>query len=269
MITFLFWNLNQKPLESMVANLTLRHDVDILMLVECKILSATILQTLNSIDKAQYFFTRSNCEKVVIYAKFSPEFFQPVLETNRLTIRELNLPGLTTILLAVTHFQSKRYWSDDSQAEEVLVLSKHILKAEEEAQHSRTILVGDLNMNPFETGLVSASKLNAVMTREIALRGSRTVAGRSYPYFYNPMWGHFGDADENPPGTYYYNGSEHKTFFWNIFDQVLLRPELVDVFQNESLKILSTDGTNSFLKRGLPDSSVASDHLPIIFKLNL
>lgn len=254
----------------MVATLALNHDVDILMLVECNILPATMLQTLNSIEKTQYYFTRSNCEKVVIYTKFSPEFLQRVLETNRLTIRKLSLPGLTPILLAVTHFQSKRNWSAGSQAMEVPVLSKHILKAEEEVQHSRTILVGDLNMNPFETGLVSASGLNAVMTREIALRGSRTVDGNNYPFFYNPMWGHFGDADENPPGTYYYGGSEHETFFWNIFDQVLLRPELVDVFQNESLKILSTDGANSFLsKHGLPDHSVASDHLPIIFKLNL
>jgi len=195
---------------------------------------------------------------------------RPVLETNRSTIRELSLPGLTTILLAVTHFQSKRNWSDDSQAIEMTLFSSEILQAEKDAQHSRTVLVGDLNMNPFDVGLVSAAALNAVMTREIALRGSRIVAGRSYPYFYNPMWGHFGDADENPPGTYYYDGSEHKTVFWNIFDQVLLRPELVDVFQNESLKILSTDGTNSFLSnRGHPDRTVASDHLPIIFKLNL
>jgi hypothetical protein len=108
------------------------------------------------------------------------------------------------------------------------------------------------------------------MTREIALRGTRTVAGNKYPFFYNPMWSHFGDADESPPGTYYYTSAEHKMFFWNMFDQVLIRPYLIDLFQNETLKILNTDGTVSFLsERGLPDSSVVSDHLPILFKLNL
>lgn len=125
-------------------------------------------------------------------------------------------------------------------------------------------------MNPFETGLVSAAGLNAVMTRQIALRETRTVKGKEYPFFYNPMWSHFGDAGGTPSGTYYYSGARHREFFWHIFDQVLIRPALIDSFQNESLKILSTDGAISFLSnRGVPDPSVASDHLPILFELNL
>ena len=60
------------------------------------------------------------------------------------------------------------------------------------------------------------------------------------------------------------------TYFWNIFDQVLIRPDLLDLFRNEDLSILSNDGVESFLtERGLPDKTVASDHLPIIFKLDL
>ena len=253
-----------------MTNLVMRHDVDILMLVECIIPASVILQALNPQGNAQYYFAPVGYEKIVIYTKFSPKFLQPVLDADRFTIRLLKLPGLTEILLAVTHLQSKLYWSDEDQFEECRKLSDAVGKAEKQVQHARTVLIGDLNMNPFEDGLVSASMLNAVMTRQIALRGSRTVAGNKYPFFYNPMWSHFGDGNESPPGTYYYAGSGYRTLFWNIFDQVLIRPDLIDLFQNETLKILSTDGNVSFLsKRGLPDQSVASDHLPILFKLNL
>lgn len=231
-----------------------------------------MLETLNPEKGARYFFAPSEkCEKVVIYSKFSPRFIEPVYETNRFTIRKLDLPGLTDILLAVIHFQSKRYWSDPSQTSECYVLSQEIRKAEEKAQHLKTVLVGDLNMNPFENGVLAANGLNAVMTRKIASRRTRIVEDREYPFFYNPMWRHFGDRNEGPPGTFYYQNPGHITTFWHIIDQVLIRSDLLSLFQNESLKILSTDGSQSFLSadNGRPDPRVASDHLPILFKLNL
>ena len=57
-------------------------------------------------------------------------------------------------------------------------------------------------MNPFEHGVVAANGLNAVMARKVAARDTRTVLAHEYPFFYNPMWGHFGDAidyDRWPP----------------------------------------------------------------------
>ena len=47
----------------------------------------------------------------------------------------------------------------------------------------------------------------------------RFVQGTDYPFFYNPMWGLFGDGREGPAGSYYYAKSGHETYFWNIFDQ--------------------------------------------------
>lgn len=124
-------------------------------------------------------------------------------------------------------------------------------------------------MNPFENSMVSAKGLHAVMTKEIALKKERLVQGEVYPFFYNPLWNHFGDSRGNTPGTYYYSHSGHLNFFWNIFDQVLLRPGVLPYFDNESLKILDHDGSISFLRNGKPDHSIASDHLPILFQLNL
>ena len=102
------------------------------------------------------------------------------------------------------------------------------------------------------------------MSKRIAVRENRTVKGFPYFFLYNPMWGHFGDRrhDEHPPshpqheppGTCYYSPRESKWFYWQMLDQVLLRPDLLPFFRNEDLRILTSDGTNSLLtKQGLPD----------------
>jgi hypothetical protein len=53
-------------------------------------------------------------------------------------------------------------------------------------------------------------------------------------------------------------------------DQVLMRPDLMASFQNENLTVLTVDGDRSLLTRkGFPDASFASDHLPVLFRLDL
>jgi hypothetical protein len=56
--------------------------------------------------------------------------------------------------------------------------------------------------------------------------------------------------------------------FWHIYDQVMLRPSLMDGLRE--LRILDTEGTTSLLGgQGYPNPGVGSDHLPILFRLEL
>ena len=108
-----------------------------------------------------------------------------------------------------------------------------------------------------------------MMSREVASRGSRTVQAREYDFFYNPMWAHFGDRQNGPPGTYYYDKAEHVTYFWNIFDQILVRPALLEGLGSESVRILtSVKGLSLLGPGGRPDRAVASDHLPVLLDLD-
>ncbi|MEW5801928.1 MAG: hypothetical protein AB1847_07455 [bacterium] len=273
MAVFLFWNLNNKPLQETVGCLAARHEVDVLMFAECAIEPSILLNTLNQSQDniSQYYYARSEgCEKIKIFTRFTDQFIQRIYEEDRLTIRHLKIPELTDILIAVIHFSSKLHWCNDSQSFECVELARTIKEAEEEVGHSRTVLIGDFNMNPFESGVVSANGLHAVMSRYAAKKKTRVVNRREYPFFYNPMWSLFGDMSPGPPGTYYFSKSVQKVFFWNMFDQVLIRPDLLDLFSNEELKILDSDGNKSLLSsRGVPDAKVVSDHLPILFKLKL
>jgi len=184
--------------------------------------------------------------------------------------------------LFVVHFPSKRNASDESQSLAMPGFSAAVRRLENSGRtrHERTIVVGDLNQHPFDTGIVGAEGLNATMTRFVAEKVKRTVDGVKYPFFYNPMWSHYGDSThENsppgspnyePPGTCYYKASESRWHYWNIYDQVLLRPELLPFFRNSDLKILIGDGVTSLLdNNGIPDREAYSDHLPVFFRLDI
>jgi hypothetical protein len=125
-------------------------------------------------------------------------------------------------------------------------------------------------MNPFEPGVAAADAFHGVMSRRIAQKLVRTVKGEERRFFYNPMWTRFGDHALGPPGTYYYPSSGQVTFFWNMFDQVLLRPELLDCFRDEDLEVLTRAGSTDLLTpSATPDTDSASDHLPLLFQLHL
>jgi hypothetical protein len=84
------------------------------------------------------------------------------------------------------------------------------------------------------------------------------------------MWNFLGDFTLGPPGTYYYTKSTHKIYFWNMFDQLLVRPDLLNSFSNDDLMIItSTDDISLLNRNGFPNKKEYSDHLPICFKLNI
>jgi hypothetical protein len=119
-------------------------------------------------------------ETIRIFTRFSPGMLLPLHDGPRFTIRHLSIPGQASVIFAAVHFPSKLYSSDDSQAIECTALARAIAEVEAGAGHDRTVLVGDLNMNPFESGMVGAAGLNATMVRERASKDFRTVQGRFF-----------------------------------------------------------------------------------------
>ena len=270
MITFLFWNTNKKDVRELIASLATTHQVDVIILAECGTPSSALLTIVNERSNGEYHLPDSVCSAITIITRFSRNFLTPKFETDRLSFRLLHLPARPELLISVVHLPSKLFSSEDSQVFGATELARRIAETESEIGHRRTIIVGDFNMNPFEKGIIAASGLHAVMSRRIAARGSRTVQGKKYHFFFNPMWAHLGDQMDSPPGTYYYERAEPVNYFWNAFDQVLLRPDLIDFFPLNGLQILTAVGDDSLITdKGIPDRNHASDHLPIIFRLDL
>jgi Endonuclease/Exonuclease/phosphatase family len=270
MLTFLFWNLKSQR-SDLLAGLAKQHAVDVVMLAECPIKPATILEALNR-ERSDYFYVPTQCPKVSIYTRFSDEYLLAHMDGDDFSIRRLRLLNRPEILICTVHFPSKLRQDAIDQTMYTVNFSNELVKAEETAGHTRTVLVGDLNMNPYEDGMVTSKGLHAVMTREIASRPTRRVKFESNTYFYNPMWRHFGEREQGHAGTYYFANPKARADFWNIYDQVLLRPDLLPYFDPEDLMILHYDRvTNeSFLTAdGFPDTRRISDHLPILFRLRI
>ena len=266
MPTFLFWNLNGGGLARGVAHLARQEKADVLILAECRLAPAELLWELNA-DTPDFQYAHGHCGHLTFYTRFDPYYLRGVTESHRISIRQLALPGRQTLLIAAAHLPSKRDWSEESQLFESVHLARLIEDAERWQGHQRTLVIGDLNMNPFESGMVAASGgLHAVMSRQVAARASRKVQKERYRFFYNPLWGHFGDRG-GAGGTYYYESGEPVCYFWNIFDQVLLRPELLEGFAHERLRIVTEVEGISLLKDGCPDRELASDHLPVAVEI--
>jgi hypothetical protein len=265
---FLFWNLARRDIPGFVHNLTRQEDVDVLILAECRIPPARLLEELNAASP-DYQYAPGNCGHLIFFTRFDSRFLTPLFESHRISIRRLALPARQPILVAAAHLPSKMAYSEDSMVFESVHLARMIDEVEDREGHQRTILLGDLNMNPFEPGMVAArGGLHAVMSRRVAARSTRVVQKEKYKFFYNPMWNHLGDSGA-AGGTFYFENSEPVCYFWNVYDQVLLRPDLLDGFAAENVRILTeVRGVSLVQDDGRPDKAMASDHLPVMLDLN-
>src|SRR4051812_49270694 len=109
MLTFLFWNLNKKPIAHHVVRLALHHHVDVLMLAESTLNRVTLLSDLNTGSLAPYAYQPSERKKIDVFSLPSAGGVveQFVDGPGSVTVRRLDLPAHPSILLAVTHLPSK------------------------------------------------------------------------------------------------------------------------------------------------------------------
>jgi endonuclease/exonuclease/phosphatase family metal-dependent hydrolase len=278
-LKFLFWNIQKKPLGHLVRALVDEHDIDIVILAEGGSDRWEMLHTLNR-DRTQHLFhtddlpdpmTRRRTLPPRIYGRFAKETLVRRRDDARASFYELVATAGQNILLVVVHLPSRLRHEEHDQAQVATRIGSVIREEEALLGHQRTVVIGDFNMNPFDKGVMTSDAFHAVMTQATARRGSRTVDAAERAFFYNPMWGCLGDRTPGPPGTYYYDSPGQLPLFWNTFDLVLIRPELLDFFDTRSLQILDRAGNVPLLtpKSKRPDRRVASDHLPILFSLHL
>ena len=191
------------------------------------------------------------------------------MSDDRIDVRRVRFGDSEDVLLAAIHYYDRRNSSKEKQYEAMGAHLDTLIAAELKAEHHRTIVFGDFNMNPFDLGMTSRlNGLGAMMTREL------TVAHSHDPdrlVFYNPMWALMGKAEA--PGTHYWDGDDPHNCYWHCLDGILVRPDLFDAFRDEDLRIirrLNTRGGEEvdLIRRAGKHWRLAySDHLPIVFKV--
>jgi len=270
MISFLFWNLNKRE-ETIpyIARLAITYRVDVFLFAECPSNTQGIVEGLNAAHRGIYREASGIKTKVRVFSRLAPEHLTPRFSSLEMTIWELKADNPRVILLAAVHLPSKAggFLGADQQAVAGLVAAD-IAKFEDQEGCRDTLVVGDLNMNPFDPGMVVVTGFHALMARDLAARPDWEFRGRKFRCFYNPMWGLFGDRTPGPAGTYYWDSSVPSNQHWHMLDQVLLRPSLMGRLSN--LQILAGDGYQSLLtSAGITSKDHVSDHLPILFQIDI
>ena len=266
---FLFWNVGKRPLDSLISAAASEWNVDVLILAECAGPAPSTLGSGNPDDAGRFRSPTRLGHDLRLYTRLPGNSIRQFsTDTNgHLATYRIVRPQHPEVLVATIHYQSRRDWDPADQDLHAPTVADAIRRQERRAGHRRTLVVGDFNMNPFDRGLVAAPAFHAVMTRDLARDRERTVDARKYDMFYNPMWRFFGDHSPGPAGTYWYRPAKPVVYGWNLYDQLLLRPDLMDRLAD--LRILDRIGDTPLLRNGRPDRSGASDHLPLYFAVDL
>ena len=279
MATFGFWNVDslrnlqthERELPRLAADFALERSLDVLFLIECGIPCESLM---TAFKKGPDYYPISCGERFKVLARFDPKLMQRLplpVPSDRFDIWHLVLPLQEEVLLSVVHGLDKR---NNSPAKQELFLQQVVTAVsyvENKVGHDRSIVLGDFNANPFESPVAGALGMNAVISRAIAQSDPRRMLNQSYPYFYNPMWNLYGDEPRSSaPATYYYRGSDPHELYWHMLDQVLIRPSLLDRFDFSTLDIVTAvRGTELTGATGTPDRTRFSDHLPVVFGVDL
>jgi hypothetical protein len=265
---FLFWNVNRRPMASYIGKVATSELMDVIALAESTQPASHYLEILNQ-RTPEWHISACATDRLMILTRFPSRYFKEVLATEYTSVRLLRLPATESLIIGVVHLPSKLYTNKESQILIAGALNDDIERVETKQGHRRTILLGDFNMDPFETGMIAARALHAVIDSDLAAERTRSVHHRLYNYFYNPMWRHYRDEAGLPCGTYFQRRSEEACHFWHIFDQVVIRPEVIPLIPDAIKVMTAIAGHRLIDSHGRPDIKRFSDHLPIMFEVLL
>lgn len=266
----LFWNTfrtrNKGNIDNCIMDLVSEKGCDIIILAEYLEPIVNLCNMVNTDSELEYkpIPNYSGCDKIkgIINAKYAIESIQ---EQARYQIVKIETMAYK-LLIGMIHNVSAFHNSKETQAVILEQFSCDINEAEKSQSIKNTMVIGDLNVNPFEPACIAANTLHAIPFAEEVEKTTRIVVGKEYQKFYNPTWKLLG-RKEIPYATYYYSNSDAVNYYWHMFDQVIIRPRLIPAFFEESLSIIIETENHKLLKGGKPDMESYSDHLPLFYEM--
>lgn len=267
MIGIAFWNVYRKnDIDDSVRDLIIEKKCDILILAEYPndVINLCNDLSLKNRDFSPVTRIGEGRIKILVDKALSVEV---ISDSAYMTINNFRYID-KQFMIAAVHLPSQMYGAEDSdQIALAHKLVEDIKEAEKRVGHDNMIVIGDFNANPFDKMCINADCFHAVPVAKEARKKTRTVKSYQYKMFYNPMWNFFGDLKE-PAGTYFHKAGKVSEYFWNIFDQVIFRPQLLDAINRDSIEIVTEiNGISLLTKNKIPDKKNFSDHLPIFFRM--
>lgn len=286
MISFLTWNTGKKNnsfIADSLGKFQSEHQPSIIVLQEC--LSEYPNKILNDYDEVKYPNSIGLNRRVRIFLK-KATFELITLKTginNKLVfIRLKNKKEEFEFNVAAVHLYSlfktterQQLWKNKALLDLVESFEKTI------AKDDTTILIGDLNYNPYDVNLSDPYLFNALENRHlISLLNTSPKSTPEKSFWYNPTWNLLGDYDYHKKiprlstGTYFYNSISEQPY-WRLLDSALIRPKLMNKVNFEHTEIVTEINGKKLIKSyilGKNESIIIdefSDHLPLKLTLNI
>jgi hypothetical protein len=185
----MFWNVKKGQAIPYVQQACADNNVDILILAEDSDDKFQTSIAINKLDGYSVYNEYKPVEsKLRLFTRMPIDSFSIVHDDRRVSIRLFTPPVGIPLLIVAAHLPSKLHSTEQDRYFYVRELSKNILDAEKRYGHNNTIVIGDLNMNPFEDPMTSVDGLHGVMDKTVALKISRVMNDTEWRFFYNPMW---------------------------------------------------------------------------------
>lgn len=244
--------------------MTASTNADVVVLNENNVSRTATLQALQKNVSMDFYCPNSSSkERFHCFSRHRELDLSEVHSGSRTSVRKLQI-GRQRVLLAIVHGVDIRNYDPETRQSLAQSLADDMRFVKDQQNTNKLILLGDFNMNPYDRPMNLAAGLNAMMTKSCVERGSRRHNDKEYEFYYNPMWGLFGDNTNGPAGTVY-DTSNQGPYGWSMFDQVIINHSIVELFHD--VRILTDAGTESLMdKKGRPDVNKASDHFPILVK---
>ena len=255
----LFWNLKNNSNEKWVVDIIRENDIDIALFAEYKNTSfETVLSNL------QYYTQHDGygaCEKITLLCKCIVDA-KVRREQNRYTLYTCKLEDISYNIVGI-HLPAPPLSDSNDRKNVIRDIVHDIVEQEKLEKNRRTIVIGDFNCNPFDEEVIQKDSFNAVLFKSL-IKKQEVVRynEREWRRFYNPII-HFLSEDTNTYGSLYYS-SGSASLYWNSFDQVLVRKELIDNIS--SLEFIKKIKGRGLIKDVKPNDLI-SDHLPLLINI--
>lgn len=248
-----------------VVDICSSFEIDILVLCEHENIDENLVKSRLTAMNLEYRFEYIDRKSKSIIIRKDDIKCRVIKDGYRYSVYKVKLSDFEILLFGV-HLPSQLHKTEDELFAFSTRLKCEIENIESENQIEKSVIVGDFNMNPFSKGMVDSYGFNAIMCKETALALKRKVDQQDVLYFYNPMWRLMGNNEKDVLGSYFHH-KKSTSYVWNTFDQVIIRPQLIELLNEDSLRIVTHFGGQNLLCNGKPNVKLYSDHLPIIFEL--
>ncbi len=257
----LFWNLNKKDNADLALSCMHEEKVGIAAFGE---FSGTEFSDELLKGSGYRPMGYGGCDKVKIIAQESIEVLD-CFEESRFAVLPMKI-GKICFIVAAAHLVDRMSSADpEPRLVDIRKMMDVIHGYENALSINKTIVMGDLNANPYDKELLLPNAFNAMLFKGLVRnKTGRTWCGDEYPFLYNPTIHWLSEELENY-GSFYYSG-DCANPIWNCYDQALVSPELMDSINSYSY--LKRIGNRGLIAKVRPNSNI-SDHLPLLVDIDL